>query len=89
MSLFKFYSKVVVLTAVHARSNHIRKNAFAYTFEPEKLGNSVSVLKVFLIIRIQNVCGKAILMCQIPIMIGVIYDGNICSKTPCTGFSAH
>ena len=26
--------------------------------------------------------GKAILMCLIPIMVGVIYDDNICPRTP-------
>ena len=38
-------------------------------------------------IRIQNVSGKAILMCLIPILVGVIFDGIICSKTPFKGFS--
>ena len=32
-------------------------------------------------IRMQNVRGKAILMCLIPNLVGVIYDGIICSKT--------
>ena len=36
----------------------------------------------FLMIRIQNVCEKAVLMCLIPILVGVIYDGIICSKAP-------
>ena len=35
----------------------------------------------FLIMLIQNVRGKAIL-CLIPILVGVIYDGIIYSKTP-------
>ena len=33
-------------------------------------------------IRIQNVCGKAILLYLITIMVGAIYDGIICSKIP-------
>ena len=36
----------------------------------------------FLMICIQNMCGKAILVRLIPILVGVIYDGIICSKTP-------
>ena len=39
----------------------------------------------FLMIHIQNVCGKALLICLIPISIGVIYDGIICFKTPFDG----
>ena len=38
-------------------------------------------------IRIQSLCGKAILMCLIPILVGVIYDGFICSKTPLRGLA--
>ena len=38
-------------------------------------------------ISIQNVCGKAILICLILILVGVIYDGIICSKTPFEGLS--
>ena len=30
----------------------------------------------------KSVCGKAILMYLIPILVGIIYDGIICSKTP-------
>ena len=30
----------------------------------------------------QNLCGKAILMCLIPILVVVKYDDIICSKTP-------
>ena len=40
----------------------------------------------FLMIPIQNACGKAILMCLIPILVEVIYDGIICSKTLFNGF---
>ena len=36
----------------------------------------------FLMMHIQNVCGKAILRCLIPILVDVIYDGIICSKAP-------
>ena len=36
-------------------------------------------------IRIQF--GKAILMCLIPILVGVIYDDIICSKTPFQGLA--
>ena len=43
----------------------------------------------FLMIRIQNVCGKAILMCLIPILVEVLYDGIICPKTPFKGLSTH
>ena len=34
-----------------------------------------------------NVCGKAILMCLIPILVGVVnlFDGIIFSMTPCKG----
>ena len=32
-------------------------------------------------------CGKAILMCLIPILEGVSYDGIICSKTPFKGLT--
>ena len=39
----------------------------------------------FLIIH--SVCGKAILMCLIPILVGIMYDGIICSKTPFKGFN--
>ena len=35
----------------------------------------------FMMIGIQHVCGKASLMCLIPILVGVIYDGIICPKT--------
>ena len=35
--------------------------------------------------RIKNVCGKAILMCLIPILAGDIYDGIIYSKIPFKG----
>ena len=38
-------------------------------------------------IRIQTVCGKAILICQVTLLVGVIYDGIICSKTPFTGLA--
>ena len=34
----------------------------------------------FLIVRIQNVCGKAILMCLIPTLVGAIYNDIICTK---------
>ena len=37
-------------------------------------------------IHIQNVCGKSIL-CLIPILVGVIYDGIICSLTPFKGLA--
>ena len=48
------------------------QNAFAYTFEP-KIWDLVFYLSSegLLMIRIQNVCGKAILMCLIPISVGV------------------
>ena len=39
----------------------------------------------FLMIHKQNVCGKAILICLIPISIRAIYDGIICSKTSFEG----
>ena len=35
--------------------------------------------------RIQKMCGKAILMYLIPVLVGFIYDGIICSKTPLRG----
>ena len=35
-------------------------------------------------ICIQNVCGIAILVRLIPILVGVIYNGITCSKTPFT-----
>ena len=40
-------------------------------------------------IPIRNVSGNArlILMCLIPILVGVISDGFICSKTPCKGLA--
>ena len=62
----------------HGRCYHIRKSAFAYTFEPKLWVYSISS-KDFLIVRIQNVCGKAVLICLIPLLAGVVYDGNICS----------
>ena len=40
-------------------------------------------------IRIQNVSGLAILMCLTPNLVGVIYDGIICSETPVKSFSTH
>ena len=40
-------------------------------------------------IRIQNVSGNAILMRLIPMLVGVIYDGIICSKIPFKGLSTH
>ena len=36
-------------------------------------------------ISIQNVYCKAIIMCLIPILVGDIYDGIICSKAPFKG----
>ena len=33
-------------------------------------------------LRIQIVCEKVILMCLVPVLIGVIYDCIICSNTP-------
>ena len=51
---------------------HLRKNL-----------NRLSQFQRFLwVIPIQYVCGKAILMCLIPILVGVVYNGIICSKTP-------
>ena len=46
----------------------------------------------FLMIRIQNMCGKAILMrlmCLIPILVGLVhvYGGFICSTTPFKGLA--
>ena len=43
---------------------NIRKNAFAYTF-----GLFYSISEGFVKIRIQNVCGKANIICQIPISV--------------------
>ena len=39
-------------------------------------------------IRIENVCGKAIPICLIQILVGVIYDGIISSKTSFKGLAA-
>ena len=50
------------------------KNKFAYT-----MGLFYSSSEGFLVINIQNVCGKAILKSLIPILVGVTYDGIICS----------
>ena len=41
----------------------------------------------FMVISIQNMCGNAILMCQIPILVKVIYDCNIGSKTTFKGLA--
>ena len=57
----------------------VRKKAFAYKFEPH---SNMDSEEEFLMIRIQNVCGKAILIGLFPILVGVTYDGIICSKTP-------
>ena len=38
-------------------------------------------------IRIQNMCGRAIIMCIIPSLVGVIYDGIICSMAPFKGLA--
>ena len=48
----------------------------------ENMGLFYPSYEGILMICIQNVCKKAILMCLIPILVGVIYDGIICSKTP-------
>ena len=46
--------------------------AFAYTFEPpENMGSLHSISEGFLVIHIQTVYGKAILMCLIPILVGL------------------
>ena len=61
----------------------IRKNTFANTFEPKIWDCSGCFL-----IRIENVCGKAILICLTPSLVGVmhvIYDSIFCSKTPFEG----
>ena len=41
----------------------------------------------FLVIHLQKVCGNEIQMCLIPNLVGVIYDGSICSKTPFKGLA--
>ena len=59
--------------STHNRDNNTmneRKNAFVYTLEPKILYYSIPVLKIR-----QTVCGKAILMCQIPILVGVTKRG--------------
>ena len=56
------------VTTIYAKT-HLRSG----TFEP-KLWDHLyhPIYEGFLIIRIQNVCEKAILMCLIPILVGVI-----------------
>ena len=57
--------------ACQGHGYHIHKNAFVYTFEPQIWDYSIPVL-----IHIQNMCGKAVLIGPIPILVEVIYGGS-------------
>ena len=48
------------------------------------MGLFYSSAEGFLMVRIQNVCGKAII---IPILVGIIYDCINCSKTRFKGLA--
>ena len=58
------------------------KNHLRTSMNP-KLGIFLSQFRRFL----DDVCGKAIVMCLIPILLGVIDDGIIRSETPFKGLS--
>ena len=72
----------------HGRSTIMQKRICVYIWT-ENMGLVYPCSDGFLMIRIQNMCGKAILMCLVPILVGFIYDSIICSKTPFKGFSTH
>ena len=74
-----FNHTVGSICPLQGRSYHIRKNAFSYTVEP-----NIWDFEDFLLIHIPNVRGKAILICLIPILVGL---GSGCIKTPFEGLS--
>ena len=64
----------MVATSMSSDANHIRHNALACSFEPINEILFYLSSQCVLMIRMQNVFGKAIIMYQIPILVSVIYD---------------